>query len=243
MCKFHHNGPALQKCAELKKVRHLTRYCCEAYWLLASKDIIAKMWGFRGHYRSDCPKLKNQNHRNQAEGTEACGMVKANVVTDALSRKEWIKPLRVQALIMISGLDLPKRILNAQTRARKPKNLKYKNVLAKVGAIAYKLELPQELSRVHNMFHVSNLKKCHADEPLAVPLDGLHIDDKLYFVEESVEIIDQKVKRLRQSRVPIVKVRWNSRRGPEYTWERKDQFWREYPHLFTKTASSSSAAS
>ncbi|GJU99280.1 hypothetical protein Tco_1328551 [Tanacetum coccineum] len=58
-------------------------------------------------------------------------------------------------------------------------------VLAKVGAIAYKLELPQELSRVHNTFHVSNLKKFYADEPLAVPLDELHIDDKLYFVEES----------------------------------------------------------
>ncbi|GJT04566.1 reverse transcriptase domain-containing protein [Tanacetum coccineum] len=58
------------------------------------------------------------------------------------------------------------------------------------------LELPQELSRVHNTFHVSNLKKCYADEPLAVPLDGLHIDDKLYFVEEPVEIMDRKVKRL-----------------------------------------------
>ncbi|GJV32192.1 putative reverse transcriptase domain-containing protein, partial [Tanacetum coccineum] len=78
-------------------------------------------------------------------------------------------------------------------------------VLEKVGAVAYKLELPQELSRVHNMFHVSNLKKCYADEPLAVPLDGLHIDDKLHFVEEPVEIMDHEVKRLRQSRVLIVK--------------------------------------
>ncbi|GJY03804.1 putative reverse transcriptase domain-containing protein, partial [Tanacetum coccineum] len=60
-------------------------------------------------------------------------------------------------------------------------------VLEKVGADAYKLELPQELSRVHNMFHVINLKKCYADEPLAVPLDGLHIDDKIYFIEESVK--------------------------------------------------------
>ncbi|GKC16457.1 putative reverse transcriptase domain-containing protein, partial [Tanacetum coccineum] len=67
-------------------------------------------------------------------------------------------------------------------------------VLEKVGAIAYKLELPQELSRVHNTFHVSNLKKCYADEPLAVPLDGLHIDDKLHFVEEPVEIMDREVK-------------------------------------------------
>ncbi|GJU86858.1 hypothetical protein Tco_1294404 [Tanacetum coccineum] len=80
-------------------------------------------------------------------------------------------------------------------------------VLAKVGAIAYKLELPQELSRVHNTFHVSNLKKCYANEPLAVLLDGLHIDDKLHFVEEPVKIMDRKVKRLRQSHVPIVKVR------------------------------------
>ncbi|GJV17767.1 putative reverse transcriptase domain-containing protein [Tanacetum coccineum] len=68
------------------------------------------------------------------------------------------------------------------------------------------------------------LKKCYSDEPLAVPLEGLHIDDKLRFVEEPVEIMDREVKRLKQSRIPIVKVRWNSRRGPEFTWEREDQF-------------------
>nr|GEV68752.1 putative reverse transcriptase domain-containing protein [Tanacetum cinerariifolium] len=67
-------------------------------------------------------------------------------------------------------------------------------VLERVGDIAYKLDLPEELSRVHNTFHVSNLKKCHADEPLAVPLDGLHFDDKLHFVEEPVEIMDHEVK-------------------------------------------------
>ncbi|GJT69371.1 putative reverse transcriptase domain-containing protein [Tanacetum coccineum] len=116
-------------------------------------------------------------------------------------------------------------------------------VLEKVGAIANKRELPQELSRVHNTFHVSNLKKCYADEPLAVPLDGLHVDDKLHFVEEPIEIMDREVKRLKQSRIPIDKVQWNSRRGPEFTWEREDQFWKKYPHLLTKTALSSSAAS
>ncbi|GKC04359.1 putative reverse transcriptase domain-containing protein [Tanacetum coccineum] len=70
-------------------------------------------------------------------------------------------------------------------------------VLEKVISVEYKLELPKELSRVHNTFYVSNLKKCHADEPLAVPLDGLHFDDKLQFVEEPVEIMDREVKRLK----------------------------------------------
>ncbi|GKC37916.1 putative reverse transcriptase domain-containing protein, partial [Tanacetum coccineum] len=79
-------------------------------------------------------------------------------------------------------------------------------VFEKVGSVAYKLELPQELSRVHNMFHVFNLKKCYADELLVVPLDGLHIDDKLHFVEEPIEIMDQEVKWLMQSRVLIFKV-------------------------------------
>ncbi|GKE76919.1 hypothetical protein Tco_1543039 [Tanacetum coccineum] len=91
---------------------------------------------------------------------------------------------------------------------------------------------------VHNTFHVSILKNCYADEPLVVPLDGLHIDDKLHFIEEPVEIMDHEVKRLQKSRIPIIKVRWNSRRGPEFTWERKDQFQKKYLHLFKKTAPS-----
>ncbi|GJS39552.1 hypothetical protein Tco_0564595 [Tanacetum coccineum] len=122
----------------------------------------------------------------------------------------------------------------------KPPILQPFKVLKKVGVIAYKLELPQELSRVHNTVHVSNLKKCYSDDPLVVPLEGLQVDDKLHFVEEPIEIMDREVKQLRRSRVPIVKVRWNSRRGPEFTWERKDQFRKKYPHLFTKTAPSSS---
>ncbi|GJU76742.1 hypothetical protein Tco_1273812 [Tanacetum coccineum] len=72
---------------------------------------------------------------------------------------------------------------------------------------------------------------------------GLHFDDKLQFVEEPIEITDREVKRLKRSRIPLVKVRWNSKRGPEFTWERKDQFRKKYPHLFSKTGPSSSAAS
>nr|GFA42766.1 putative reverse transcriptase domain-containing protein [Tanacetum cinerariifolium] len=221
--------------------------------------------------------------------------------------KEREPPLRVRALVMTIGLDLPKQILNAQTGARKPKNmkedvgahygrkchspvcwtevgeaqilgpeliqettekivqikqrmqaardrqknyadLKRKPMEFQVGdkvmlKVAYKLELPEELSRVHNTFHVSNLKKCHADEPLAVPLDGLHFDDKIHFVEEPVKIVDREVKRLKRSRIPLVKVRWDSKRGPEFMWERDDQFRKKYPHLFAKTAPSSSVTS
>nr|GEV28143.1 putative reverse transcriptase domain-containing protein [Tanacetum cinerariifolium] len=78
---------------------------------------------------------------------------------------------------------------------------------------------------------------------LAVPLDGLHFDAKPYFVEEQVEIVDREVKWLKRSLIPLVKVRWNSKRGPEFTWEREDQFRKKYPHLFAKTAPSSSVVS
>ncbi|GKC49183.1 putative reverse transcriptase domain-containing protein, partial [Tanacetum coccineum] len=78
-------------------------------------------------------------------------------------------------------------------------------IIAKVGTVAYRLELPEQLSRVHSIFHVSNLKKCMSDKTLAIPLDEIQFDDKLYFIEEPVEIMDRKVKRLKQSRIPIVK--------------------------------------
>nr|GEU69433.1 putative reverse transcriptase domain-containing protein [Tanacetum cinerariifolium] len=285
---------------------------------------------------------------------------KANIVADALSRKEWSRPLRVRALVMTMGLNLPKGILEVQTESLKPKNLSAEDVrgmlrkdllkekleprsdkmyhdlkqlywwpnmkaniatyvskcltcskvkaehqkpsevrdaqligpeiihkttekiiqiksriqaardrqksyanlkrkpmdflvgdrvklkispwkgvvrfgkwgklnprytrpfemLSKVGDVAYRLELPQQLSRVHNTFHVSNLKKCLFDESLVIPLDELCIDDKLHFVEEPVEIMDREIKQLKRSRIPIIKVRWNSKRGLEFTWER-----------------------
>nr|GEU29000.1 reverse transcriptase domain-containing protein [Tanacetum cinerariifolium] len=101
-----------------------------------------------------------------------------------------------------------------------------------------RLELPQQLSRVHNKFHVSNLKKCLADESLVILLDELRIYDKLHFVKELVEIMDREIKQMKKIRIPIIKVRWNSKRGPEFTGEREDQFKQKFPHLFTKTAPS-----
>ncbi|GKC31659.1 putative reverse transcriptase domain-containing protein [Tanacetum coccineum] len=124
-----------------------------------------------------------------------------------------------------------------------PRYVRPFKVLAKVGKVAYKLELPQEFSRVHHTFHVSNLKKCYADKPLVMPLEGIHVDDKLQLVGEPVEIIERKIKRLKRMRIPLVKVRWNSRRGLEFTWECEDLFKQKYPQLFTNRASSSTTRS
>ncbi|GJW90659.1 putative reverse transcriptase domain-containing protein [Tanacetum coccineum] len=90
-------------------------------------------------------------------------------------------------------------------------------VLLKVGPVAYQLDLPEELNGVHDMFHVSNLKKCLANPTLQVPLDEIRVDAKLNFVEEPVEILEREFKRLKRSRIAIVKVRWNLKCGPEFT--------------------------
>ncbi|GJR36976.1 hypothetical protein Tco_1212660 [Tanacetum coccineum] len=87
-------------------------------------------------------------------------------------------------------------------------------ILKQIGPVAYKLELPEEISNIHNALHVSNIKKCLSNESLVIPMKELWLDEKLNFVEEPVEIMDREVKQLRQSHIPIVKVRWNSKRGP-----------------------------
>ncbi|GKB50631.1 putative reverse transcriptase domain-containing protein [Tanacetum coccineum] len=111
-----------------------------------------------------------------------------------------------------------------------------------VGPVAYRLKLPQELSCVHDTFHVSNLKKCLAEPDVQVPLEKIEIDENMRFIEEPIEIVERDVKKLKRRRIPLVKVRWNSRQGAEYTWEREDQFRKKYPHLFSKPVPSSSVA-
>ncbi|GJS33920.1 putative reverse transcriptase domain-containing protein [Tanacetum coccineum] len=289
---------------------------------------------------------------------------KANIGVDALSRKDRIKPLQVRALVMTIGLDLPKQILEAQTKARKLENLEaedvggimieilresdnpkkemlepradgtlclnnrswlpcygdlraltmhelyMKEVVKRQGipvsiicdhggrftsnfwreiqkALGTRLDmstayhqprknhsdtrryvtclrdrlwerhLPLIEFSYNNSYHASikaapfealyvqkcRSPKCLSDEPLAILLDETHIDDKLHFVEELVEIMDREVKRLKQSRIPLINIRWNSMRGPEFTWKREDQFRKKYLHLFTKVAPSTSTAS
>ncbi|GJX85340.1 putative reverse transcriptase domain-containing protein [Tanacetum coccineum] len=110
--------------------------------------------------------------------------------------------------------------IKSHIQAARDHQKSYVDIIAKVGTVAYRLELPEKLSRVYSMFHVSKLKKCMADEPLAIQLDEIQVDE---------------IKRQKQSRILIVKVRWNSKSGPEFTWERKDQMQKKYPHLFTNS--------
>nr|GFB17422.1 putative reverse transcriptase domain-containing protein [Tanacetum cinerariifolium] len=137
---------------------------------------------------------------------------KANVVVNDLGRKERV-PLRVRALVMIIGLDLPNQILKAQTKARKPNNIKNKDV----GVMLIENAKNPEAIRTKKLepnadgtlcLNSRSWLPCYGDlrtDPLVVPLEGLQLDDKLHFVEEPVEVMDREVKQLRQSRVPIDK--------------------------------------
>ncbi|KAJ0680361.1 putative nucleotidyltransferase, Ribonuclease H [Helianthus annuus] len=109
-------------------------------------------------------------------------------------------------------------------------------ILERIGKVAYRLDLPEGLSNVHPVFHVSNLKKCLADEGLHVPLEDLQVNETLHFVEKPVEIMDQGTKQLRRSQIPIVKVRWEGKRGAEFTWELESEMKSKYPHLFPESS-------
>ncbi|GKF17545.1 hypothetical protein Tco_0062463, partial [Tanacetum coccineum] len=145
-------------------------------------------------------------------------------------------------------IQIKKRIQAARDRKKSYADRRYKPLEFQAGdKVMLKVSPWKGVIRatksVHSTFHVSNLKKCFFDEPLAISLDEIQIDDKLNFIEEPVEIVDRKVKRLKKSRIPIVKVRWNSRRGHEFTWEREDQMKKKYPRLFANPAPASKVTS
>ncbi|GKD82853.1 putative reverse transcriptase domain-containing protein [Tanacetum coccineum] len=126
-------------------------------------------------------------------------------------------------------VQIKNRLLTARSRQksyadRRLKPLEFEvvdmvllKIIARVGPVAYTLELPEELKGIHSAFYVLNLKKCLAEGDVVVPLEEIQLDDKLHMIEEPVEIVDKEVKRLKQSRIPIVKVHWNSQRGQEFT--------------------------
>jgi hypothetical protein len=106
-------------------------------------------------------------------------------------------------------------------------------IIERVGEVAYRLELPDELQGIHNTFHVSNLRKCLANVSLAVPLNDVHVDEKLTYVEEPEVILDRKIRKLRNKEIALVKVQWKYHKGQDATWESEDEMKAKYPHLFT----------
>ncbi|GJX36140.1 putative reverse transcriptase domain-containing protein [Tanacetum coccineum] len=130
-------------------------------------------------------------------------------------------------------VQIKERLKTARSRQKSYADKRRKPLEFKVGDRV----LLKELSCIHDTFHVSKLKKCLAESDVQVPLEEIVIDENLCFVEEPIEIVERDVKKLKRRRIPLVKVRWNSRQGAEYTWEREDQFKTKYPHLFTPTSS------
>ncbi|GJT54656.1 putative reverse transcriptase domain-containing protein [Tanacetum coccineum] len=166
------------------------------------------------------------------------------MVADGLSRKERIKPRRAK----LPGSQKPDRM---DKRIRK--DTLSNEMIGKIYSYLIVSGFHQfgSVGKIdHGEAHTfrlfvhsgSNLKKCLAEPDVQVPLDEIEIDENLRFVEEPIEIVERDVKKLKRRRIPLVKVRWNSRQGAEYTWEREDQFRKKYPNLFSEPVLSSSAA-
>nr|GEX05562.1 putative reverse transcriptase domain-containing protein [Tanacetum cinerariifolium] len=206
-CTLHHTGTCTVKCNTCNKVGHLTKNCQNKRPATESNElpvtVICHACGEKGHLTQGRVYLLKDRNAHQDP----------NVVTefhiDLIPRAAPVArtPYRLAPSEM---QELSNQLQELTDRGF-------------IRPMAYKLKLPEELSNIHNTFHISNLKKCLSDESLIIPMKELQLDDKLIFVEEPVEIMDREIKQLKRSRIPIVKVRWNSKRGPEFTWEREDE--------------------
>ena len=106
-------------------------------------------------------------------------------------------------------------------------------ILERVGPVAYKLDLPSNLTGIHNVFHVSQLRKYHPDPSHVVNYYDLPIQSDLSYTEQPVQILDYQVRELRNKKIPQVKVLWRNQKVEEATWEREDEMRKKYPYLFT----------
>ncbi|GJT03705.1 reverse transcriptase domain-containing protein [Tanacetum coccineum] len=164
------------------------------------------------------------------------------VIWTEVGESQFIGPEIVQEMTE-KIIQIKERLKTARSRQKSYADKRRPfEIVECVGPVAYRLKLPQELSCVHDTFYVSNLKKCLAEPDVQVPLEEIEIDENLRFVEEPIEIVERDVKKLKRRRIPLVKVRWNSRQGAEYTWECEDQFQKKYPHLFSEPVPSLSVA-
>ncbi|GJY03206.1 hypothetical protein Tco_0361358 [Tanacetum coccineum] len=240
-CKLHHVGSCTTKCGNCKRVGHMTR---NFKALVASTNQRAGVANQKVAITCyECSKLRNQNQKAKGKSEEKRledvpivrdfpkvfpedlpGLpptreveFQINLVPGAAPETDSMEKLTRQYLKeVVLRHGVPGKL--------NPRYIGPFKILAKVTTVAYRLELLEQLSRVHNTFHESNMKKCLSDDTLAILLDEIQIDDKLHFIEKPVEIMDLEFKRLKQSRIPIIKVLWNSRRGHKFTWEREDQF-------------------
>ncbi|KAI3790905.1 hypothetical protein L2E82_04324 [Cichorium intybus] len=116
-----------------------------------------------------------------------------------------------------------------------PRYIRPYRIFVRVGKVAYRLELPEQLSQIHDTFHVSQLRKCITEESTIVPLEDIQLDERLNYVERPIAIIERKIKTLRNKTIGLVKVYWQHRKGSEWTWEPEEEMRRRYPELFTGT--------
>ncbi|GKC35264.1 hypothetical protein Tco_1047648 [Tanacetum coccineum] len=179
--------------------------------------------------------------------TENIVQIKNHFLTSRSRQKSYAdrrtKPLEfeVDDMVLLKVSPWKGAVHFGKHRKLSPRYIGPFKILDRVGPIAYTLELPKELKGIHSTFHVLNLKKCLAESDIVVSMDEIQLDNKLHMIEEPMEVVDREVKRLKQSRIPIVKIRWNSQRGPEFTWEREDQIKKKYPYLFTSKDEASKA--
>ncbi|GJT71622.1 putative reverse transcriptase domain-containing protein [Tanacetum coccineum] len=208
-CKLYHNGPCTVKCKNCKKVGYMTQNCRNPAAANNQRTLTCYECESLGHYKNGCPERKNQNQAEVGdaqltgpeithETTEKIVQIKSKIQSEHDRQKSYAdvrrKPLEFQVgdKVMLKVSPWKGVICFGKRGKLNPRYIGPFKVLAKVGTVAYRLELLQQLSRVYNMFHVSNLKKCLSDESLVIPLDEIHIDDKLHFVEEPVEIMDRE---------------------------------------------------
>ncbi|KAL4584313.1 hypothetical protein LXL04_008909 [Taraxacum kok-saghyz] len=232
-CNYHHTGTCKEMfCTSCKKKGHTARFgrSPTAGPAQGSNTGVSKACygcGEVGHFKKNCPKATGTaNVRMFAMGTkealvDPCCMTGPEIIREATEKI----------------IQIRERMKTARSRQKSYADRRRKPLEFQVGDHVLLKVSPWKGMGIHDTFHVSNLKKCVSDESLVVPLEEIQVNPNLNLVEEPVEIMDREVKRLKQSRIPIVKVRWNAKRGPEFTWEREDQMKLKTTRLLSGTMS------
>nr|GEX57814.1 putative reverse transcriptase domain-containing protein [Tanacetum cinerariifolium] len=184
-------------------------------------ELLEELKGIRSTFHSEGRDSQLIGLELIRDTTEKIIQIKNRLLTDRSRQKRYAdkrtKPLEfeVDDMVLLKVSPWKGTMRFGKREKLSPRYIRPFKILAKVGPVAYTLELLEELKGIRSTFHVSNLKKCLAEGDIIVLIDEIQLDDKLHMIEESMEVVDREVKRLKQSRIPIVKVRWSSQRGPE----------------------------